>query len=67
MKAEELKYFRKGIKDVQRMLGVAKVRLNQGRYTAAEEFMRGEAALLLNLANELRDVGDVIEIQQAEK
>ncbi|EAA7481395.1 hypothetical protein L0436_000031 [Salmonella enterica] len=64
MKKDELKYFRKGIKDVQRMLGVAKVRLNQGRYTAAEEFMRGEAALLLNLANELRDV---IEIQQAEK
>ncbi|EEG7503678.1 hypothetical protein HAQ40_002971 [Salmonella enterica] len=64
MKAEELKHFRKGIKDVKHMLSIVERRLNDGRYEAAEEFMRGEASLLHNLANELRDV---IEIQQAEK
>ncbi|EDV0528772.1 hypothetical protein NY70_004607 [Salmonella enterica subsp. enterica] len=64
MKIEEMKHFRKGLKDVKRMLSIVERRLNDGRYEAAEEFMRGEASLLHNLANELRDV---IEIQQAEK
>ncbi|EBU3473834.1 hypothetical protein AB2Z00_004822 [Salmonella enterica] len=56
MKKDELKYFRKGIKDVQRMLTVAAKRLNDGRYEAAVEFMMGEAALLQKLATELRSV-----------
>lgn len=64
MTKDELKNFRKGLKDVKRMLSIVERRLNDGRYEAAEEFMRGEASLLHNLANELRDV---IEIQQAEK
>lgn len=64
MKKDDLKKFRKGIKDAQRMLGMANKRLNEGRYSAAEEFIRGESAMLQKLADELRDV---IEIQQTEK
>lgn len=56
MKKDELKHFRKGIKDVQRVLTVAAKRLNDGRYEAAVEFMMGEAALLQKLATELRSV-----------
>lgn len=56
MKKDELKYFRKGIKDVQRMLTVAAKRLSDGRYEAAVEFMTGEAAMLQKLATELRSV-----------
>ncbi|EBR0844246.1 hypothetical protein LDR44_001286 [Salmonella enterica] len=56
MKKDELKHFRKGIKDVQRMLTVAAKRLNDGRCEAAAEFMMGEAALLQKLATELRSV-----------
>lgn len=41
MKAEELKHFRKGLKDVKHMLSIVERRLNDGRYEAAEEFMRG--------------------------
>ncbi|EJF1946155.1 hypothetical protein M8A54_000364 [Salmonella enterica] len=55
MKKDELKHFRKGIKDVQRMLTVAAKRLNDGRYEAAVEFMNGEAMMLQKLSHELRD------------
>ncbi|EED1397448.1 hypothetical protein KQL69_004018 [Escherichia coli] len=56
MEKEKLKHFRKGLKDSQRVMAIAVKRLNDGRYKSAEELMRGEAAALFKLADELSDV-----------
>ena len=56
MEKEKLKHFRKGLKDSQSVMSIAVKRLNDGRYKSAEELMRGEAASLFKLADELSDV-----------
>ncbi|RAX33052.1 UNVERIFIED_CONTAM: hypothetical protein DQE83_22100 [Escherichia coli] len=56
MEKEKLKYFRKGLKDKQRVMAVVVKRLNDGRYKSAEEMMRDEATALFRLADELSDI-----------
>ncbi|EBV7249307.1 hypothetical protein XR93_000301 [Salmonella enterica subsp. enterica serovar Pomona] len=55
MNKDNLRHFISEMNKVNRMLHLAKKRLNEGRYKDAEEHLRGEALMLNKLAGELRD------------
>lgn len=55
MNKDNLRHFISEMNKVNRMLNLAKKRLNEGRYKDAEEYLRGEALMLNKLAGELRD------------
>lgn len=55
MNKDNFRHFTSEINKVNRMLNLAKKRLNEGRYKDAEEYLCGEALMLNKLAGELRD------------
>ncbi|EAB2297310.1 hypothetical protein MLA66_003799 [Salmonella enterica] len=56
MTKDDLKHFRKEIKDVRRSISLAAKRLNEGRYKDAKSILRRESVALIGLADELRDI-----------
>ncbi|EEG3099189.1 hypothetical protein N0D16_003326 [Salmonella enterica] len=55
MKNQHIEEVRKGIRDSQRMLGITRKRINEGRYELAEANLRGEVAMLAALADRLHE------------
>ncbi|EAB9908213.1 hypothetical protein D6J84_14300 [Salmonella enterica subsp. enterica] len=56
MHKDDLKHFRKGIKDVVHSVRVMEAQLNEGSYGKLEEGMRICATKLNTLADELYDI-----------
>ncbi|EEM1820102.1 hypothetical protein GKA92_18280 [Salmonella enterica subsp. enterica] len=56
MKKDDLRNMHHELKKINRMLNIVKKRLNEGRYRDAENHMRGESVMLVNLADKLHDL-----------
>lgn len=55
MKNQQIEKVKKGIRASQRMLGITNKRINEGRYELTEANLRGEVAILIALADRIRE------------